>query len=176
MSLRALAGVLALLVAVQAAAQVYRWVDEDGVIHYSDQPVEGAELIELPNDTATPGSNAPRTPRTTTNRGDEAGDESSDEFAYRSLTVATPSEEQTLWNIQGTLNVSLSLQPSLQEGHRVRVYLDGESRLVDAVQFELTEVWRGTHTLQAEVLDSTGRLMIRSDPRRFFVQQTSVLN
>jgi hypothetical protein len=30
--------------AVQAAV-VYRWVDADGVVHFSDQPVPGAEKI-----------------------------------------------------------------------------------------------------------------------------------
>ena len=39
-------------------AQAYRWVDEDGVVHFSDVPTEGAERIELPH-SDRPRSTAP---------------------------------------------------------------------------------------------------------------------
>src|SRR5579871_3241622 len=32
---------------VATAATVYKWVDENGVIHYSDQPHENAQKVEL---------------------------------------------------------------------------------------------------------------------------------
>jgi hypothetical protein len=95
-------------------------------------------------------------------------------FSYQSFDVASPASEETLWNIQSIMTVRLNLQPGLRPGDRVRVYFDGTPQLVDAVQFQLTEVFRGEHNLQAEVLDSTGKLMIRSQPTRFYVQQTSV--
>ena len=41
--------------------------------------------------------------------------------------------------------------------------------------FKLDEVWRGVHNLQAEVLDETGTMMIRSRTNRFYVQQNTVL-
>ena len=47
--------------------------------------------------------------------------------------------------------------------------------MVSGTAFQLQEVWRGMHNLQAEVLDETGQLMIRSEPIRFYVQQTSIL-
>jgi hypothetical protein len=40
--------------------------------------------------------------------------------------------------------------------------------------FQVQEVWRGSHNLQVEVVDETGKLMIRSQPSRFFVQQNTV--
>jgi hypothetical protein len=46
--------------------------------------------------------------------------------------------------------------------------------MVQGTSFQLQEVWRGVHNLQAEVLDETGKLMIRSQPARFYVQQNSV--
>lgn len=51
---------LALLIHASVAATVYRWVDEDGVIHItSEKPPSGvrAETLELP--TAKPGATAP---------------------------------------------------------------------------------------------------------------------
>ena len=72
--------------------------------------------------------------------------------------------------------MTLELQPALRPGHRVRVYFDGEPREVSGTQFTLDDVYRGVHNLQAEVVDANGNVMIRSDPSRFYVQQTSVVN
>ena len=43
-----------------------------------------------------------------------------------------------------------------------------------AVLFAFEEVYRGVHNVQAEVLDETGKLMIRSLPNRFYVQQNTI--
>lgn len=39
-ALKMLVAMTALLVAQSAAAQIYKWVDEDGVVHYADQPLQ----------------------------------------------------------------------------------------------------------------------------------------
>jgi len=72
--------------------------------------------------------------------------------------------------------VSLNVQPSLQAGHRVRVYFDGEASLVSGSSFQIQEVHRGVHNIQAEVLDENGQLLGRSQPNRFYVQQNSIAN
>lgn len=167
-------GCAILLAASAALAQVYRWVDEDGVVHYADTPHPGAEEVYLPE---TP---AAASPSPVVRRRQPAQSSASPDgnipFRYESLTVASPAPEATLWNIGGILNVSLQLQPTLQSGHRVRVYFDGEPQAVSSLTFELQEVWRGTHNLQAEIVNETGELMIRSEPSRFYVQQTSIVN
>lgn len=170
----ALIGCAILLAASPALAQIYRWVDETGLVHYSDTPHAGAEEVVLP-DSPTP---EPRATAGTTAGAQSRSEPANDNavFDYASLTVASPAAEETLWNIGGVLTVVLNLQPALQPGHRLRVYFDGQPQAVDGLQFELQEVYRGTHKLQAEVLDETGQLMIRSQPSRFFVHQTSILN
>ncbi len=172
MELRAIFALLGVLAAAGALAEAYTWVDEDGVVHYSDRPQPGAKQIVLPE------ANTVRTRRVTRDTG-SAGD--SDEttpdtgpFRYESLEVAAPAPEETLWNIEGILSVSLALSPALQPGHQVRVYFDGTPRTVSGTSFQIEEVYRGVHNIQAEVLDETGRLMIRSLPNRFYVQQNTV--
>jgi hypothetical protein len=68
----------------------------------------------------------------------------------------------------------MTLSPPLQPGHRVRVYFDGNPQIVSGTSVQLQEVWRGVHNLQAEILDETGEMLIRSQANRFYVQQTSV--
>ena len=46
--------------------------------------------------------------------------------------------------------------------------------MVAGTSFQLQDVYRGVHNLQAEVLDQTGTMMIRSKTNRFYVQQTTV--
>lgn len=166
---------LSILAASAALAQAYKWVDEDGVVHFSDRPREGAEEVELPR---TP--RRPPPPPATARRAaaGEAADETAPEeqpFRYESLTIGAPLAEETLWNIEGVLNVQLNLQPALQEGHRIRVYFDGEPRMVNRTSFQIQEVWRGVHNIQAEVVDATGTMLIRSMPNRFYVQQNTIV-
>ena len=175
MRLSACIALLALLAASAAPAQVYRWVDEDGVVHYSDTPHPGAEEIHLPDDEPpAPGRAFESLQRTLPTNGDEAAQQQP--AGYQNLQFVAPSPEETLWNIGGELTVRLDVQPSLRPGHQVRVYFDGEPRQANGLTVDLQEVWRGAHNLQAEVLNEQGQLMIRSDPIRFYVQHTSVLN
>ena len=155
-------------------AAAYKWTDEDGVVHYSDRPRPGAEEIVLP-ESNTVQTRAVQRPASAAADGDEdAAEEDAGPFRYESLEVAAPAPEETLWNIEGVLNVSLALSPGLQPGHQVRVYFDGTPRIVTGTSFQIDEVFRGVHNIQAEVLDETGNLMIRSLPNRFYVQQTTV--
>ena len=172
MELRAGFTVLCLLAAAAAAEQeAYRWVDEDGVVHYSDRPREGAEAIVLPEPNVATTRRVQR-PATQSQQDEESTSEQQD--GYTSIDIVSPKPEETLWNIEGVLNVSVALQPGLQPGHQVRAYFDGEMQRVSGTSFQLQEVWRGVHNIQVEVVDATGKVMIRSQPSRFYVQQNTV--
>ena len=174
MELRSLVTLLCLLAAAAAVAQeAYRWVDEDGVVHYSDRPREGAEAIVLPApNVATTRRVQP--PAAQSRADEESSRESQQQEGYTSIEIVSPKAEETLWNIEGVLNVSVALQPALQPGHQVRAYFDGEMQPVSGTSFQLQEVWRGVHNIQVEVVDATGKVMIRSQPSRFYVQQNTV--
>jgi len=173
METRSIFILLALLVAAGAFAETYTWTDEDGIVHYSDRAHPGATVIDLG------GSSAPR-PRPTSGRNQAAPSEPTKEAepqaisGYQSLGIASPAAEETLWNIGAIVNVTLTITPELKPGHRIRVYFDGTPQMVDGLNFQLQEVYRGVHNLQVEVIDATGILMIRSRPSRFYVQQNTV--
>jgi hypothetical protein len=153
-------------------AQAYRWVDENGIVHYSDRPVPGAERIELPRDTRTASQRRVAAAAPAQSARDQLA--AAPAFKYESLAIASPEPEETLWNIEGVLNVTLALRPALQDGHQVRVYFDGKRQTVGSASFQIQEVWRGVHNLQAEVVDAKGKLMIRSVTNRFYVQQNTI--
>ena len=172
MRLRSIFLLLGLLAAHGALAEAYTWTDEDGVVHFSDKPHPGATRLDLAESKRSRPAATRRAAASTAAPEDSA---TAVPFRYESLEVASPAAEQTLWNIESTLTVSLALTPALQPGHQVRAYFDGNARMVQGTSFELQEVYRGVHNIQAEVLDETGQLMIRSRPNRFYVQQNTVI-
>jgi hypothetical protein len=153
-------------------AQAYRWVDEDGVVHFSDRPVEGAERIFLPEQNR--GTRRVFAPPPAPTRNNDAAESQPEVFAYESIEIVAPAPEETLWNIESVLNVSLRVVPALRQGDQVRVYFDGDARVVNGTTFQIEEVYRGVHNIQVEIIDSTGKLMVRSLPNRFYVQQNSI--
>ena len=169
---RTIIAIIAVITAGAALAQAYRWVDENGVVHYSDRPMEGAELIVLPESTR-PSRPAPVF-RDEPVEDAEAGEPQAP-FSYQTIEVVAPAPEETLWNIEGVLSVALSIEPALRPTDQVRVYFDGEMREVRGSSFQIQEVYRGVHNIQAEILDENGNLMGRSLPNRFYVQQNSIV-
>jgi hypothetical protein len=159
-----------------AAEPAWTWVDANGRRHYSDRPVEGATQVELPGaqgfDRSTPPPQATRTPAAAPTNTPPAT------ASYRSFTIASPANEETLWNIGAILNVQIGIEPGLQPGHRIDAYLDGQRVAIgeQSQQFAIPEVYRGLHTLYAVIRDAGGREVRRSPPVTFMVQQTSIAN
>jgi len=57
--------------AVQAQEEIYKWVDEEGVTHYSARPPEGVEYQRVSTTSNQVSTVAPQTVRDTENLGDE---------------------------------------------------------------------------------------------------------
>jgi hypothetical protein len=165
-----------LLSASALADTAYKWVDENGQVHYSDRPQEGAEEVYLPS-AQDYGRSAPRT-QAATPQPQSPANPPAVERPYELMEISVPTEQETLWNTGGTINVAVDMQPRLRVGHRLVVYLDG-SRLdlnPPSASFVVPEVFRGTHSLQVAVVDAFDQEQVRTNPRRFMVQQTSALN
>jgi len=165
---------LLLVLPPAAGADVYRWVDDSGVVHYSDEPRGDAERIELPEPpTVQLPSPAPQGART-----DEAEADAADEAPeYRRLAITSPGQEQTIQSAPGEVPVRIALEPRLREGHRIALLLDGEpvaQSPVDRLQLTLAPVDRGTHTLRARVVDGQDRVLARSRPVTFYLHRPSV--
>jgi len=164
------------LFAVPAVAdEIYRWVDDQGVLHFSDVPQDGAETVELPPPaTYTP---PPSRQSAAARRGRQSAERTPD--GYEGLTIVSPAAEETIWNTAGVINVAVSPAPGLQDGHSVNIFLNG--RLIDSkaptgLSAEVTDVPRGEHTVTAEIRDAAGRRVISAQPVTFYYRQTLIPN
>ncbi len=165
---------LALASGAQATTVIYKWVDAQGVVHYSDQPTPGAERIVVDGAAThgiTPGSEAGAPPAA-------AAEKPAAGLPYTTLSIASPAAEQTFFG-DDSVPVSLRLEPSLQPGHVVAWFLNGqkvEDQGPQSTGFSLSGLPRGTYTIGVTVTDpNTGRSQ-SSDPVTFYVQQPSLLS
>jgi hypothetical protein len=163
------AGVLSLIfVCTAALATTYRWVDADGVVHYSDTPGPGAKKIDLPEAQTyrAPPAPAVSAPAVSVKPG-----------TYQSCAIAQPASEATLFETE-SVTVSVSLQPGLRTGDTLNVSFDG--RIIapsapDALDFRVSPIDRGAHTVSVTVRDADNKAVCTSVPITFYVRQPSVL-
>ena len=94
-------------------AQAYRWVDEDGIVHYSDVPTEGAEGTAVRIFAQYRRSPVSREGPEQRSIAEEPADDQP--FRYESLVDFLAWPEETLWNIDGVLNVSVAVEPGPAE-------------------------------------------------------------
>jgi hypothetical protein len=156
---------------VALAATVYRWVDENGVVHYSDQPHANAEKVQVSTpQTYKAGPAAPAPPPQ-----DQAATQ---QTGYQSCTIGQPYDGEDFANLP-SLGITVHTEPGLRAGDQVFLMLDGgliNGGSPTGTQFSLNPVERGEHTLQALIRDASGALACQSPPVTFNVHQASLAN
>lgn len=96
--------------------------------------------------------------------------------SYASVAIVQPANEETVHDNQGNVVVQVAVSPSLAPGDRVALLLDGRSvgAQMDTT-FALSGIDRGTHTLQAQIVDANGATLLASRPVTFYMWQASRL-
>ena len=150
------------------AGPIYKWVDENGVIHYSDQPHENSQKIHL---------GAPQTYKAT-QYAESAGSASAAQQLSYKCAVTSPTDQQTFANTT-TVGVSAQVDPPPSADAQMFVMLDGAmvtGQPTSGGQFTLNNVERGEHNLSLVVRDAAGKVACQSGGVTFFVRQASLLN
>jgi len=161
------------------AADIYRWVDDNGNEVYSDEPVENAEKIELQESmTYSPVQIPVVTDSATTSVEQEISDESEVNPNYK-LTIVAPEDDAGIRINNGNVTVNLQVQPALvpERGDLIQLYLDGlpAGTPMPQLSFMLENLDRGTHKLSAVVLNASGEVIAQSETTSFHLQRTSLL-
>ncbi|MGD0501431.1 MAG: DUF4124 domain-containing protein [Steroidobacteraceae bacterium] len=158
------------------AATVYKWTDADGVVHFSDQPAEGAEKISTSSNSTrgilngpAPSAPAQDKPKATT-------------FAQTQVSIVSPAREQTFSGDEA-VTAALSVEPPSKGGRPLSITwtLNGApvGEGADAMSFTLPEALisgRGGYTLGATVTDTASGESKSADPVTFNVLRPSLLS
>jgi hypothetical protein len=166
--------VLGLLTAVAAqAAVIYKWTDANGVVHYSDQPVPGAEKIVTAGRTTL---NTYASPVGSTANG-QAGKSGNTAPGAPTITVASPQPEQNYFDDEQII-VSLSMQ-TLQPEQSVSWHLNGREltdQTPSTTTFVLPNPGRGTFAIAATVTNQTTGDVQTTPSITFHVHEPSLLS
>ena len=155
------------------AAVIYRWVDADGVVHYSDQASPGAEKIV----TATSSSPGAQGARNATAPAAQAPQRSGGGLNYAEFSITSPAPEQTFFG-DDVVAVHLNLNPTLRPNQSITWHLNGKQLDFppNAVSFALPHLDRGTYALAATITDQQTSESQTSNSVTFFVRQPSALS
>jgi hypothetical protein len=159
------------------AAVIYKWTDSDGVVHYSDQPVPGAEKIYTAGssppgvagsasrstvDTPEPGAKKPAAPRMT----------------YAQFSITSPQADQTFYG-EETIGVHLALEPGLRPDQTITWHLNGkqlDDQAPNSTQLTLPHLDRGAYVIAATITDQETGESLTTDSISFYVRQPSELS
>ena len=159
------------------SAEVYKSVLPDGRVIYSDQPTEGATTLPItPAPAIKP---VPVIPPNLVEPETVPQGESTPRPDYQGIIIIQPEEDATLRDNAGNLTLTVEVMPGLQvqAGHRLAVELDGvrlEGRFTGN-RLHLSNVDRGRHSVVVSVVDADDKVLLRSSPRRIYLQRHSVL-
>jgi len=165
---------LSLLAAVALAdnggrTTVYRWVDAQGVVHYSDQPHPHAQKLEISG-----AQTFSALPAGSTSSSSAPVESQPSGPVYDSCSIAQPGDQQMLMNVyQATAVVQTA--PALRPNDQVHLFVDGKQMRGSGTSFTFPVV-RGQHSVQAVIEDSAGQIVCETSSVTFFVHQPSIQN
>jgi hypothetical protein len=149
---------------------VYKWVDAQGVVHYSDQPHPNAQKLEIQGAQTFSALPLPQTPSTPAAQAPQPASAA----GYDTCSIAQPADQQMLMNVyQATAVVQTS--PSLHPGDQIHLFVDGKQIQGSGTSFTFP-VYRGQHSVQAVIEDTTGQIVCETSSVTFYVHQPSVQN
>jgi len=161
---------------VAASAAVYKWVDGAGNVSYSDTPPPGgdAKVMDLPEYSRYKPRTLPESVRT--GQPDATADSGAASVAYQRFAITKPNNDATVHSAEGLVPVELAIEPPLDEDHFVTFMLDGVS-IGDRMQtnsFTMRGVERGTHSLQALLVDADGKQLAGTAENQFTLRHDTL--
>lgn len=165
---------LVVLLPVQAAQTIHRWVDSNGIVHFSDQAtaVQSAETIQV----SVPAPSSTPSPQ---NSGDAATNNQAEGSSTSPINLAltSPLENETIRANNGSIPFSVTLTPAPSQPYQLEVLLDGATVLTlnNQLSGTLNDVARGMHQIIVKAVDGNGKLLASSKPTTFYLFRVSVV-
>lgn len=165
---------ISLACSVALATTVYKWVDENGVVHYSDQPHPNAQKLQL-SGIQTYSSRGASVPVPQSSESDTKAESGR---PYQGCAIAQPLDQQNLENAQSVF-IRVATDPVPRPGDHIFITLDGtglNSGQATGMSFNVTPIERGAHTVQAQVRDGSGQIVCQTPSVTFYVRQPSLFS
>jgi len=160
-----------LSLAYYALAEVYRVVDENGTVQYTDNPPAGdptVESVDLPTINTQPGLQTGKTFKKQEDKEEHAG--------YQSINISAPAQGTTIPPGQESIPVQVSLTPQLKDGDAIQLMFNGQPYVPasSSTSYNISSLIRGEHKIQAQIIDSEGNVIARSGTTTVYVKRHSI--
>lgn len=163
---------LVLITTCSAYAVLYRGVDAEGKVVYSDTPFEDAEKFTPPPISVVDTAKA----KTNEAAGKTAEEEKPVEFKYRDFDIVSPKNRDTIRD-QFDIAVSLKLKPSLnvEQGHSIWLLVNGKPviKKSKSLSLKIDRLERGAQNIHAQVRDKEGKVIVRTRTTVVFIHPPS---
>ncbi len=160
---------ITLISSCSAAAALYKGLDSEGNVVYSDTPFEDAENF-------TPPPISVMDVRKVDSEKEAATEEKPAEFKYMSFDIISPANKQTIRDAPD-VTVLLKLKPGLnmEKKHNIWMLVDGKPvvKNTQSLTVQLGRLDRGAHQLQAQIRNNEGAIIVRTRPTVVFIHKTS---
>ena len=152
------------------AETVYKTVDEEGNVFFTDTPIVGAEKIEVKKAQTIEAAKPINLNNTRNNQS------SSELIQYKKLKIINPKNDATIVGTQGSFSIDIELEPALAEQDMLVLLMDGnELQTAKTTRFALSNVDRCTHTFQVAIRNEKNRYAKQSNQVTVHVRRTSNL-
>jgi hypothetical protein len=171
--MRTLTALVLLAFAGAAFAQVYKYVDDQGVVHYTDKaPTKDAKPVDLPPIQTYSPANPP--PALST-----PGPVSQPPVLPKShfeVKITSPSPEETFRDPEPEVNISVTVMPSLAEGFALQYFVDSVAVTppLGQTSWKVGGLQRGEHRLAVALMDSAGKQVALSAPITVYMMPPTV--
>lgn len=152
---------LILSAAIAEQTVMYKKVDKNGKVIFTDKPIPGSTPI-----TINTNRNIVTTPKaqSISRSTDDDKKENEQSISYDVFSIEKPSHDEGVRANDGNLYVIVAISPQLQPNHSIRLHIDGSQIGQDqkVPYFSLINIDRGTHQLLATIIDDTTQQVIQS--------------
>jgi hypothetical protein len=160
---------LLFLVTPLLQAEIFKWVDQEGNVHFSDQNLNGSTPVELRPATVI---ETPTDPPSAQRQENSPQAKAPAGPAYESVRILKPADDESIRSSgEDPINVMIESSPGLADGDSYRLSMNGQVVASDLSSglVPLENVERGSHTLMVEIVGKSGNSLISSEEISFHV-------
>ena len=162
--------------AVFSEGEIYKVVDADGNVTFTDQPPStGAQPLDLPPlSVIETDIQVPEVPAQVA-AGEDPKELTARELRrlYSDFSITQPQSEETFWGTGNSVLVTWGSTQAISPEMSVMLFVNGAAQKAPASGSISLSLERGEHSVYAELRDERNRRIVTTDSVTFFIKQHS---
>jgi hypothetical protein len=161
--------IISFVLPMTVMAAIYQSTDQSGNVIFSDMPGAGSKVITSPE---------PQTFKAPALSSNQVPQQEEPLFKYAKFAILSPENNGTVRDNSGNVMINLAIDPPLRETDKVQLIMDGNNLYVpiQASVINLTNVDRGTHTVQVQIIDDKNQVIATTNAVTFHLHQARITN